>query len=143
MRIPWSVGICLSALACLPILEGCRRGPGPAIAVTGKVTYKGGVVPGGFIVFSPDRERGHSGAIASSRIDADGSYELKTDDRPGAEPGWYRITLVALDPGSGLASGRYSIPASLLPEKYRDPELSQLTCEVKPNRPNRIDFNLD
>lgn len=143
MRFPWSVGICLAALAIFPGLGGCRRGPAPIIAVTGKVTFKGSAVPGGIIVFCPDRSRGHGGPIAAGIIENDGSYVLKTEDKPGAAPGWYRVTLVSHDSSIQPASGRYAIPGSLLPEKYRDPELSQLACEVQPDRPNRIDFNLD
>jgi hypothetical protein len=30
-----------------------------------------------------------------------------------------------------------------VPEKYRDPELSGLSCEVKPECANCIDFNLE
>jgi hypothetical protein len=45
-------------------------------------------------------------------------------------------------PGAGLPGEPYSTPQSIVPEKYRDPELSQLACEVKPHRSNQFDFNL-
>ena len=46
-------------------------------------------------------------------------------------------------PPAGADLDRAPPAASILPEKYRDPELSLLACEIKPDRPNQLDFNLD
>jgi hypothetical protein len=115
-------------------LCGCQRTPAPFAAVHGRVLYKGSQIPGGLIVFTPDASRGTSGAIAFGKIREDGSYTLFTGEAEGASAGWYRVTVGALVP---------SAPVSLLPEKYRDPSSSLLACEVKPDRPNQLDFNLD
>ena len=127
----------------LLLLGGCGRAP--LTPVHGKVSYKGYALQSGVIVFTPDTTRGERGSIAVGKILQDGSYSLSTADAAGASAGWYRVTV------SSLASTSYSqiggqgfaYPQSLLPEKYRDPEQSMLTCEVKPGRTNNIDFNLD
>ncbi len=96
------------------------------------------------IVFVPDQSRGQSGPIAIGDIRADGSYSLKTGDAFGAAPGWYRVTVAAVGPpGIKAIDDPYAVPVSLIPDRYRDPELSGLSCEVKPNKANVVDFNLD
>ena len=128
----------LFALAALWLI-GCGQKPATLNQVSGKVLYRGNLLQGGVIVFSPDTNRGESGPIAYGKIKADGTYTLTTGDAPGAAAGWYRVTISsevtngALDPA----------PISRIPEKYRDPALSKLECEVKANRDNHLDFNLD
>ena len=117
---------------------GCHRGPAPLAPVTGKVAYKGLALSGGTIVFSRDGTRGESGPLAFGRINADGSYQLHTAEVVGAPAGWYRVTVTSLTP-TGAPYNFYS----LLPDKYRDPQTSELTCEVKADRPNTLDVNLD
>jgi hypothetical protein len=132
------------SLAFFILLAGCDGGSSPLLPVSGKVTYRGSAVPGGIIVFTPDSSRGGHGAIAMGEIHADGTYSLRTDQTFGASPGWYRVTVAAVSSDSVSSAGqRYGIPPSLLPDKYRDPELSRLVCEIKPDRANSIDFNLD
>jgi hypothetical protein len=122
------------------LLAGCSNKPTALNAVTGRVFYKGAPLHTGLIVFSPDTARGESGKIAFSKIKEDGSYTLSTGDAPGVTAGWYRVTVAAL---SGTSSSSEGGPISLIPDKYRDPQLSQLQCEVKSNRDNHLDFNLD
>jgi len=133
-------------LACLValMLAGCPRAPAPLAAVTGKVSYENVPIAGGTIVFTPDLSRGHRGAIAVGEIKPDGTYSLRTGSAFGAEPGWYRVTVTCPASTSYTAPGEhFSVPLSMVPEKYGDPELSRLSCEVKENRANTIDFNLD
>jgi hypothetical protein len=62
----------------------------------------------------------------------------------GAPAGWYRITVVATADAAVAGRGEsFTIPRSLLPDRYRDPELSGLVREVKAARPNSIDIDLD
>ena len=143
MRKARLVGLGLAGLACAALAWGCGRTPLPLTPVTGKVSYKGFALQGGTIVFAPDSKKGEPGPIAHGRIREDGSYTLYTADNYGATPGWYRVTVLALMPGAGQPGDPYPTPQSILPEKYRDPELSLLACEVKPHRSNQIDFNLD
>ncbi|MCI0683936.1 MAG: hypothetical protein L0Y71_17655 [Gemmataceae bacterium] len=125
------------------VLAGCGRAP--LTPVNGKVTYKGLALQSGVIVFTPDATRGERGAIAVGKIRDDGSYTLYTSDAAGAAAGWYRVTVSALAATSFSqpAGQGFAYPQSLVPEKYRDPDLSMLACEIKPGRTNAIDFNLD
>jgi hypothetical protein len=135
---------CVLALAAFALALGCKEGPKGALPVTGKVNYKGMPLAGGTIVFTPDASHGNSGDIALGEIHLDGTYTLRTGKNSGVAPGWYRVTVAALSTqGVALPGQPYSIPQSLLPERYRDPEQSNLACEIKPDRSNVIDFNLD
>jgi hypothetical protein len=122
------------------LLVGCQQKSTELIHTTGKVRYKGAPLNTGIIVFSPDPTKGESGKIAVSKIEPDGTYTLKTEDKAGASAGWYRVSVVSL---ANAASAYDVVPMSYLPEKYRDPQQSLLQCEIKPNRDNHLDFNLD
>jgi hypothetical protein len=123
---------------------GCDGGANIFLPVTGKVTYQGLALQGGIIVFTPDGSRGGHGAMAVGEIQPDGTYSLRTEKAFGAAAGWYRVTVATASVGTIPSPGqRFHVPPSLLPEKYRDPDLSRLVCEVKPDRANSIDFNLD
>jgi hypothetical protein len=138
------LGFCLVTLMLLTFLEGCQRGQAPLTLVSGKVAYKGLALQGGTIAFTPDNSRGATGPIAFGKIGQDGTYHLYTGDNPGAPAGWYRVTVMSLAPtGVALAGQPFNPPYSLLPEKYRDPDLSELAREIKANQANAIDFNLD
>lgn len=140
-RLLWDVlmRVWLGTCLLLSVSLGCQGNPSPLAPVAGKVAYRGYPVRGGTIVFTPDASRGHRGAMALGTIAADGTYTLRTGDMPGASAGWYRVTVASLSTSFNGSSA----PQSMLPDKYRDPELSKLACEVKPKHPNTIDFNLD
>ena len=90
--------------------------------VQGHVTYRGTILPGGTIVFTPDVERGGDGPMATAEIKADGSYSLQTGSEPGAASGPYRVTIASEAPIVPEAS----ISAVVLPQTYSDPEKSGL-----------------
>jgi hypothetical protein len=122
---------------------GCGPPKPIGVPVHGKVTYKGSPVPRGTIVFTPDASRGHQGSLARGDIGPDGSYSLRTDAGYGALPGWYKVTVMAVEMSPKPAGELYAVPRSLLPVKYRDPELAGLEREIKAGSENCIDFNLD
>jgi hypothetical protein len=123
---------------------GCRSGSTPLAAVHGRVFYRGQALQRGTIVFAPDETRGCRGELACAEIQADGSYILKTGDALGAVPGWHHVTISCVMPAAPAPPGQpYAYPLSLLPPRYRDPQLSGLACEVKADRTNSIDFQLD
>jgi hypothetical protein len=133
-----------AAAVFLLLAAGCGSDADRLTSVRGKVSYKGVPLPGGTIVFTPDAARGNSGPLARAEIRPDGTYLLRTGDRPGAVPGWHRVTVAAVEaPGTAPALQRYTVPRTLLPERYRDPEMSGLACEVKPDRVNTLDLNLE
>jgi hypothetical protein len=135
LLLPLVLGLCLLATS-------CSRGPGPVAAVAGRVTYNGMALPGGTIVFVPDAERGERGPVALGAILPDGSYSLKTGETPGASAGWYKVTVTSLAPSLPMAGRSFNFPQSFIPDKYSDPNLSMLVCEVKAHQANTIDFNL-
>jgi hypothetical protein len=143
MRTARKLELCLMMLAALTFLGGCNRAQAPLTPVSGRVAYQGSPLPGGTIVFTPDSARGESGPIAFGRINQDGTYHLYTGDALGAVAGKFRVTVTSLAPSGVQIPGQpISPPYSLLPDKYRDPNLSELACEIMPNRTNSIDFNL-
>jgi hypothetical protein len=82
--------------------------------------------------------------MARSEIQPDGTYMLETKGARGATVGWHRVTVMALDARSGNdPGGERMVPRSLLPEKYRDPELSGLSCRIQGGQENCFDFDLD
>jgi len=138
-HLPWIGLVACGALVWLV----CRGGSAPLQPVTGKITYHGVPLPSGTIAFTPDTVRGGSGPLALADIRPDGTYELKTGDANGVAPGFYRVTIASVSTITSPVPGQsFRIPQSLLPERYRDPDLSRLACEVKA-KANSIDFDLE
>jgi hypothetical protein len=139
----WNGPVVLTSVLLLAV-AGCGSGKPALTPVHGKVSFRGIELPCGTIVFTPDASRGNGGALARSQIGADGHYTLRTEGGFGASPGWYRVTIMAVDMPSAPEEGqRFALPRTLLPEKYRDPELAGLVREVKGGQDNVIDFPLD
>src|SRR5262249_46851072 len=116
----------------------------PLLSVHGRVTYRGVPVRAGTVVFVPDGSRGCHGPLAQAELQSDGSYTLRTEDAAGAAAGWYRVTVASVRmPEGPTEGGKVVAPITLVPEKYRSPDLSGLSCEVRTDRDNRIDFNLE
>jgi hypothetical protein len=129
-----SLALLISGLA-----SGCDYGFGEPAPVQGHVAYQGVLLRTGTVVFAPDMKHGNTGALARADIQFDGSYALQTEGREGVRPGWYRVTIAALERPADDAG----MPISLLPDKYTDPETSGLACEIKPGQENHIEFNLE
>jgi hypothetical protein len=132
-------------MPCFVVLTfGCGSDPDSLTPVGGKIYFKGTPLKHGSIVFSPDERRGGRGEMARAEIQPDGSFRLKTGDRDGAAAGWHRVTIVAveevIDPSGQLDLTEHR---SLVPLKYRDPDLSGLDYQVEPGKDNHIDFHLD
>jgi hypothetical protein len=123
---------------------GCDSDAAHRVPVRGQVSYHGSPLSTGMIVFVPDPTRGCQGPLARSNVQNDGRYNLCTDESPGVCPGWYRVTIAAVAPAPADQNSRlFVLPKSLVPDKYRDPELSGLACEVRAGKENCINFNLE
>jgi hypothetical protein len=136
----------LGALAvCLVVgCVGCGSSAGPVTPVQGTVAYRGARLHSGTIVFTPDSTKGSRGQMALGEIQPDGSYQLRTGETAGAVAGWHRITVVAVQPPGPASPGLpFPIPYSLVPEKYRDPDLCGLAREVKAGQNNVFDLDLE
>ena len=121
----------LLSLLALLLLVGCgKKDPVPLAPVKGQVWYQGQPLTSGMVVFTPDIQRGGSGPQAWAKIGPDGSFDLLTDTRPGATPGWHRITIATES-------------SSALPARFHSPERSQQFFEVKADQPNVCELRLD
>lgn len=125
--------VAAAALAvALPIVAGCGAGKGD---ISGKVKYKGEVLPGGSVQFMTP------GGAFTSEIASDGSYSIS-----GAATGPAKISITYQDPRYVEYMNALVISArdpskpkpkgnpddfNKVPTKYTDPNTSGLTYEVK------------
>jgi hypothetical protein len=104
------------------------------LPVAGKVEYKGKPLATGVVIFTADADKGNTTPHEPrGKIDADGTFTVMTAGKPGAPPGWYRITVVANKPQD--EKNPYAVPASLIPKHYADTSKSGLSAEVVASPP--------
>jgi hypothetical protein len=85
----------------------------------------------GVVIFRPDATRGNTSLHEPrGQIDAQGRYLLRTGQKDGAAPGWYKVAIVAAQPSTD-PNNPYALPKSLIPTIYNDPETSGLAREVQ------------
>jgi len=96
--------------------------------VTGKVTVDGNPLTKGMVRFIPDKEKGNTGTTESvGEIQADGTYTLYTNSKPGAPTGWYKVTVNASEVPD---SSKPMTGKSLVDPKYSNAEHPLLSVEV-------------
>jgi len=107
--------------------------------VTGLVVYPDGRPVGhGMIEFAPEG----GGPAARSKIAADGRFELKTGDRPGAVPGRHRIVVVQIGAANPAMVG-HKHQGLTVDRAHSRFETSGLFRDVIPNRPNEFTIEVD
>jgi hypothetical protein len=127
-------GVFLALFLISQLATGCSK---PKGTISGKVTYQGKALPGGFVIFLPEK-----GPAVNATIDSEGKY--RADNVP---VGTARISVQAHgapDPESqNQAPPKPRSPADMkqflmpktstvfIPPQYNDPEKSGLTCDVK------------
>jgi hypothetical protein len=98
-KVGTAVTLALSVSAVL-VVAGCggdESGLGRRYKVTGKVTYKGELVPKGTVNFIPTKPAPPVGRAATGEI-KDGYYSLMTSgDNDGALPGEYNVAIISMD----------------------------------------------
>jgi len=131
-HVPISIGVSLSALACLLLLlaVGCsgNKDIPPLRTVTGLVTLDGKPLADANVAFAPEH-----GRTSIGRTDAAGRYELYFDGpNKGAAVGRHRViitTMPSMDSAHPIfVPARYNVQTTL-------------TAEVKPGK-NTFDFAL-
>jgi hypothetical protein len=132
----------IAILATLLIVGCQKQAPEPTLVpVKGKVTVKGKPLTRATIVFHPDAEKGNTSKLeprAEITPDNAGNYELESNDKTGAPPGWYRVTVYATNAVSSTKA-----PQWLANQKYTDPTRSGLSWEVKDDSGGKsADFDL-
>ena len=126
------IGLVLLALA------GCG-GEDKLAPVQGRVLYRGQPLDGGTIVFTPDADRGNAGPLAMAEIKADGRYVLSTGGKPGAVPGWHRVTVAPRSQSQQAGTPQLFN----LPRHFSHAEHSGQCHEVKAGMGNNIDIPLE
>jgi hypothetical protein len=112
---------------------GCSRPapPGPA-TVRGSVTFQGRPLPGGVVVFTPDKDRGTAGKPIRGELGPDGTFKLHdTAAGPQVPPGWYRVS-IAGPPGE-----------ERFPPQLRRPDTSGVVREVTPGKEHVFEFAVE
>lgn len=130
-------GVIASLMSMLFACIGCGPGLPPTAPVKGKVLLNGQPLTTGRVITVPEAGRGANGIIQP-----DGSFELSTyGDRDGAAIGKNKVGIVAYED-----TGRHGPEAGygrlLVPERYANPETSQLTINVKVDQENVVELNL-
>ncbi len=120
-RHMWLLGGLAAPLAL--VLCGCDGNRG---TVTGTVRFQGQPLKTGYVAFT---SAATPGAVASSLIREDGSYEIR--DCP---PGPVKIAVKAAVPrsGQGRAPTKPAPAPPPIPERYAFPDTSKLTYTVRP-----------
>lgn len=126
------VGLCM-------LVIGCSQSPYSS-TVSGTVTLDGAPIGPGVIQFLPS---GQGGNPATGTIQVDGSYELKTSNAVGLNPGEYKVTIAVYDQPE-VAPGERAAPGSAplrTPEKYLSSTTTDLQFTVQDGS-NAIDIPL-
>jgi hypothetical protein len=99
-------------------------------SVRGKVMYQGKPTRGALVVFHP-LEAGPNAPRPSAYVEPDGSFKLGTN-KPGdgAPAGNYAVAITWVPKDFQRKDDQTDLP-NLLPERYGDPQKSQLRATVK------------
>jgi hypothetical protein len=129
---------CLPLLAAL-VTAGCGSGGPPVYPVTGVVQFRGGKpLAAGLVEFAPV----DGGPAARGRLNADGTFTLSTDDRPGAVAGKHRVAVLPMVVADGApASHRHK--AVVVHPKHARFESSGLTATVEAGKTNHFTLEVD
>src|SRR5262249_4864878 len=113
----WRVACVVFAMI---VAAGC--GGGPRYPVEGRGLVKGTPLKGkgGHVGFKPDAAKGNtSSQPAMGVIERDGSFNIATNGQPGVRAGWYKVMVVATEPGGNpnddirrVTHARYETEAS-------------------------------
>jgi hypothetical protein len=116
-------------------LAGCGQpGSETMLPVEGQVKFGGKPLTRGTVVLHPDPSKGNTTKHQPhGTLGADGRYKVVTHPHEGAPPGWYKVTVSATEPSD--PKNPYSLPRSLIPERFGKPDESRLTLEVRSQAP--------
>lgn len=116
-------------------VAGC--GPSAADAfvfVEGQVKAPDMALPSGTVILHPDASKGNTTKHEPrGSIEADGHYKIFTHPHAGAPPGWYKVAIIATQASD--PKNPYSLPRSLIAEKFSKPDESGITLEVRKDPP--------
>jgi hypothetical protein len=125
-------------------LVGCgQSGSAAMLPAEGQVKFKGKLLTKGTVVLYPDSSKGNTSKHEPRAvIEADGRFKVVTHPQEGAPPGWYKVAVIVTEPSD--PKNPYSLPRSLIPEKFGKPDESGLAFEVRSHAPpGAFDLDLD
>jgi hypothetical protein len=127
MRLSVVCNLCVLALIALVQFTGCGKGGIATVPVSGKVLSNDQPLTTGTLTFKPEvPAAGQPDSVGS--IKEDGSYTLSTGDKEGVPVGKYKVLVRSTVPSK--AGDPYSLPKSVIAEKYGDANKSDLKVEV-------------
>ncbi len=123
-------------------LAGCSQtGSDSMLPVEGQIKFGGKLLTKGTVILYPDASKGNiSKHEPRGTIETDGRYKIYTHPYEGAPPGWYRVGVIVTELSD--PKNLYSLPRSLIPEKFGKPDESRLALEVR-SRPPPGAYDLD
>lgn len=134
---------CCSLLAaCAIVVTAIGCGGAGTLPAGGTITYKGQPVKDSNVLFTPTRDAGNKGKVATGKTDDQGKFTLGTV-RPGdgALPGDYTVAVTPNLPPP--KEGDYSAsPPPPFPEKYSTATSTDLKATVKAGDPNQFPLEL-
>jgi hypothetical protein len=116
---------------------GCDKSEiGPIYPVRGTIRLNGEplAAKSAAVLFKPDTARGNTSAFEpSGTVDEAGQYQLMTQGKHGAPPGWYKVIVAAYNSSpehrKSARPGR-PVVTSVVPAKYGRAETTPLSIEV-------------
>jgi hypothetical protein len=127
-------------------LAGCNKGGSSnTVPVEGKVTLDNKPLTSGTVYFLKEGKGSDPPAtVAFGDINSEGVYTVKTQGKPGAPTGHYKVTVSAAppagqDPGAMVGGGKPpppgggAPPVSPIPRKYGEASSTPLTVDVPGN----------
>jgi hypothetical protein len=98
-------------------------------SVRGKVTVDDQPLTTGGVRFVPDKGKGNTSTQQPEAIISEsGTYEVYTEKKAGAPPGWYKVVVVAK---KNLDIAKPKEAESLIDERYSSVDTTDLSIEVK------------
>ncbi|MDD3469540.1 MAG: hypothetical protein PHE53_06110 [Thermoguttaceae bacterium] len=148
----------LLVVAMLVIVAGCGKRGMRTEYVEGKVTLDGQTVEGATVTFRMAKD--NADVVGAGQTNAEGIYKLSVDRgeaEAGVPAGEYQVGIRKLDvpaaesnvssdgtytPAKASAPGKAPVYKDLVPAKYKFPEKSGLTANVKEGGDNVFNFEL-
>jgi hypothetical protein len=133
---------CVQAGVVLALAVAAAGCGGSRYPVDGRVLLKGKPLQGkgGAVVLKPDASKGNKGSASSvGLLQRDGSFSVLTNGRPGAQSGWYKVVIIATEPGANPNEDS----RRLLNARYQTEATTPLAVEVVANpSPGRYDLQV-
>jgi hypothetical protein len=115
----------------LSAVSGCSNN----VPVRGRVMVPDKPLSSGSVLFIPDKSKNNDATVEPRGfINEEGFYELTTDGKPGAPPGWYKVVVSAVEQVD-LNDPTAPPARSLVAAKYNKPDTTDLQVEVKAGAP--------